>query len=418
VDALYKCRRVGKKNLKTIPEISLKSQRPEAKIGKRSTGEREEMDSKSDSYLVEVLRGEDEEEIKQAETILFEKYFPQLTQRAAAMLKREKWIEPGDVARDILLKFFEYVKTTDLNVGNVKSYLMKMTKNKCLDELEKWKKEINFENDIPLREYEAGEGPEENLEKAELQEFVRQLPFTSPLTDCQRVVFALQGLYLYPPRVVARLMGKGRRTVYTHYYDAKKRVKKYLQSEDYELGLAVREWPAEYQTAAQAASLVVERFANPTSPGFTPEELEPLGLTVEEFRSNYVASLMLPWEPLKLEELGYPSLVLTRRPEWESMREMFNRLHDDRSDTDQISPEECLLKIDIDNEHIVLTVEQILEFLPEPEEWAGTELSENTFLSVHLPRMTLPVTLGFFDRSLFTPELHERWPFLTEDAGL
>jgi hypothetical protein len=289
---------------------------------------------------------------------------------------------------------------------------------RCAEEIKKQEKERKFEENIPLPE-ESGQ--QVFLEKKEIDQFVRQLPFAAPLSECPRVVFALRGLYEYPPRVVARLIGKSRGTVDTHYSNAKTKVREYLKGRDYELDVASRKWPwTAYRLAQQAPSLVVERFANCVTPQLTPDELEPLGLTVEEFQNNYVASLMLPWEPIESEELRYPSLVLTRRPEWDNMQEMFAQLKKDRHAADQISPEECLLKldVDVDNEHIILSVEQILEFFPEPEGWAEKEISENTYLSVHLPKLTIPVSFGFFDRSLFTPELHKRWPFLTEEAGL
>jgi|GEM_PF-3173377 len=372
---------------------------------------------KSDEWLVGALRGEDPQEIELAMQKLRERYGSRVRRNAYHRIQGHEWVDLDDIVQDTFEGFYKYVRGHEVRVS-VSALLNNIAYNKCANEINKQDKERKFEYDIPVSEESGGEVV---LEKKERDQFARQLPFASPLSECQRVVFATRGLYEYPPRVVARLLGKDRSTVDTHLSVAMKRVRGYLKSKDYALDVASLEWPwTPYRKAQQPPRLVVERFANCISPQFTPDELEPLGLTVEEFQDNYVASLMLPWEPIESEELRYPSLVLTRRPEWNSMQEMFALLKKDRHASDQISPEECLLKldVDIDNEHIILSVEQILEFFPEPEHWVEEDISEYTYLSVHRPKLTISVSLGFFDSALFTPELYERWPFLTEEAGL
>ena len=370
---------------------------------------------KSDEELLAALRGEDPQEIDLAMQTLQTKYGDMVKNYAYKMVKWHTWVEPDDIVQESFIGFYKYVRGKNVKKG-VRSLLMGIAHNKCVDALKKQEHERKLENDIPLSEQTD---VEEYLEREELSESIEQLPFISPLSDCQRVVLVMRGLYQYSPRVVARLMGKSRGTIDSHFSAANKRVEVYLKSEEYELDIASKDWPrAASYAEIQKPSLVVERFANLITPRFTSEELKPLGLAIEEFRANYVASVMLPWEPPQKGKPGYLSMVLTRRQDLESMQSMLKRLSKDRKNPDELSPEECLLKVDIDNKNIVLTVEQMVEFLPEPEEWRGSPLSDNTYMLFHSPRMNIPVTLGFFDRSLYTPDLYERWPFLTEDARL
>jgi RNA polymerase sigma factor (sigma-70 family) len=373
---------------------------------------------KSDEWLVEALRGDDPQEVDSAMRDLQARYEAEVRRYAYHRIAGHSWVDLDDVVQETFTGFYKYIKGHKVDVG-VRALLLRIAKYKCADAINKQEKERKFEYGIPL----PGEsGTAVFLEMRERDQFARQLPFTSPLSECQRVVFALRSLYEYPPRVVARLLGKERGTVDTHLSAANKRVREYLQSMDYELDVASRNWPwTKYRMAEKPPGLVVERFANCISPQLTADELKPLGLTAEEFQNNYVTSLMLPWAPIdESEEPRRPFLILTQRMEWDSMQEMFVQLKKDPRATDQISPEECLLKLDadLDNEYIILSVEQILEFFPEPENWAEKDISENTYISVHHPKLTIPVSLGFFDRSLLTPEVHERWPFLTEEAGL
>jgi len=370
---------------------------------------------KSEEGIIKALRGEDPEEIDLAMRTLESEYGSQIKNYALKMVRWHRWVKPDDIVQEAFVGFYKYVRGKEVKKG-VRPLLMSIAHNKCVDALKRQERERKFENNISLPEQM---GTEEYIERMELNQFVGQLPFTSPLSDCQRVILVMRGLFLYSPLVVARLMGKSRGTIDTHLSDANKRVKEYLNSEDYKLDLASQKWPSAASYAVtQKPKLIVERFANLITPQFTPEELKPLGLTVEEFQANYVASILLPWEPQEKGKPGYLSMVLTRRQDLESMQAMLKQLSRARTEPDLLSPEECLLKVDIDNDNIVLTVEQMLEFLPEPKEWIGSGLSDNTYMLVHSPRRAIPVTLGFFDRSLITPELYERWPFLPDDIGL
>ncbi|MEW5957681.1 MAG: sigma-70 family RNA polymerase sigma factor [Chloroflexota bacterium] len=381
--------------------------------------------TRSDEWLVEVLVGESPEEIDVATRILQERYQEKLERYVYKKLPKD-WVE--DVTQEIWLAFYNKVKAEQIKTG-VSNLLWRLARNKRVDAVRRLTAERSIEDDVPIGSGGAqdeieiaspNEPMEEFLEKQIQLQFLPQIPFVdSLLSDCERVLWVLREQLDYPSPVVARLTDKKSQTVYSALSMARKRVREYLESEDFYLRIANQELQrGPSYLRLHDGGLVVERFTNCIIPQLTPDELTPLGLTSEEFRANYVASLLLPWEPHQGGETGYPSLVLARRLDWESMQEMFEQLYRNPSDTDLISPEECLLKIDVDQDNLVLRVEQMLEFILEPEDWSGTSRSDNTYLSVHSPRMTIPVTLGFFDRSLYTPDLYQRWPFLTEEAGL
>ena len=372
---------------------------------------------KSDDWLVGAIRSNNPQQISLALETLETRYGASLRKQAYSILKKGGWIEPDDIVQEVFLGFMKTVRVHDVREG-VKQLLRSITHNKCMDAIKLQNREMELEGDIPISEYQ---GVEINLEKNELRQFAHQLPFTAKLSECQRLVLSLRTLHEYPPVVVARLMGKSRGTIDTHFSKANERLIDYFEGQEYEVDLASLQQPSiEGFVRLPKASLVVEMFANPINPHFTTDELKPLGLDAEEFHTHYIASLIMPWEPAdKKGELGQPSLLLTRRTEWQEMVEMFNRLKQDKNDTDQLSPEQCLIKVDIDaNDNFLLNVEQILEILPEPETWKGSDRSDGTRLSVHRPKVNIPVTLGFFDTGLYTPELHQRWPFLPEESDL
>ena len=192
-------------------------------------------------------------------------------------------------------------------------------------------------------------------------------------------------------------------------------------SEEFEIYTANRESSGGLAIdIVKPGGLIVERVSECFTPHFTPDELRPLGLRVEEFQNDYVATLMLPRPSSDEAQVIQPSLILTRRPDWDEMQQMFNHLYRDRvaGDPEFLSPEEFLVRIDLEDKHFALSPEQLFEFIPEPEEWGDTPMSDNTYFSVHKPRLTIPVTMGFFDRDLITGDVRSRWPFLPGDVGL
>lgn len=184
---------------------------------------------KSEEGIIKALRGEDPEEIDLAMRTLESEYGSQIKNYALKMVRWHRWVKPDDIVQEAFVGFYKYVRGKEVKKG-VRPLLMSIAHNKCVDALKRQERERKFENNISLPEQM---GTEEYIERMELNQFVGQLPFTSPLSDCQRVILVMRGLFLYSPLVVARLMGKSRGTIDTHLSDANKRVKEYLNSEDY-----------------------------------------------------------------------------------------------------------------------------------------------------------------------------------------
>jgi DNA-directed RNA polymerase specialized sigma24 family protein len=372
---------------------------------------------KSDDWLVDVLRGENKEDINLAWQVLENRHKGWLERYVYNQVRWHQWVESDDILQETFLAFFCYVQGNQVK-KSVRALLKQMAYNKSVDALKKQERERLLESDIPVTDYID---VEVDLEWREEQKQAEQLYFTKSLTRCQRIVFLLTELYGYPRQIVARLMDKRKGTIYTHLDDAWNSVEIYLKSMDYDLDCIALDLSTKGILAIpRQPDLVIERFAKNVCPQFTPEELKPLGLTPEEFQNNYVASLMMPWEPYSLGEKGGLSVILTRQEDAVDVQKIYKRLRKDPGNVDEIFPEECLIKIDEDNGNLVLTPKSMVEILPEKKGWLDTPRSDNTYLSIHRFRkeVRIPAILGYLDQSLFTPELYQRWPFVTPDMGI
>lgn len=330
--------------------------------------------TKSDEWLAEVLQRGDPQDIDLALQILHDRYQAKLERRLIGKFP-EDWVET--VIQNIWISFYNEVKVKGIT-KQVSSLLGKIAKRREIDAIRQRQAERRIENDIPINwgddedglQIEVLDEPfEEQIDKRVQLRFLRQIPFIdSVLSDCERVLWILREQLGYPSITVGRLTGKQSYTVHSALYTARKKAKEFIESEEYELSLATQELRGLISSPSlQSGSLVVERFSNCITPHLTPDEIKPLGMTNEELQANYAASLLLPWEPDQDDEMGGPSLILTRKTDWTKMQDTFKRLRKNRTETEYLSPEECLLKIDRDNENIILTVEQMLEFLLESD---------------------------------------------------
>ena len=381
-----------------------------------------------DEWLVEVLQSGDPVEAQVARQMLRQRY-----DRKLRILILRK-ISPGheeDVLREIWLAFFSIVRREKIRKG-VSNLLLTLMRNKRADEVRRIRRERNIEENHVSLDWDESKAEttvaslhdpiEDQLEKRVQKQTLRQIPYrTNLFSPCERVFWILREQLDYPLPLIARITAKKPNVIFSALYNAREKVKKFVASHDFdffETDQDLRDdiWPEQRET-----KLVVESFSNCVVPQLTPDELKPLGLSVEAFQKRYAASIMLPrYDPEDIE-IGLPYLVLTQRRDWDEMRTMFKRLSRRRGlkKLDFLSPEQCLLKLDQADENVIVTPDQVFEFLPEPDHWVEIEhLSEHTYLAVHSPFMRIRVSFGFFAQDLITSEVRRRWPFLPEDAGL
>ncbi|MFC1976588.1 RNA polymerase sigma factor, partial [Chloroflexota bacterium] len=179
---------------------------------------------KSDDWLVDVLRGENRAEMELALQVLQDRYEGRLRRYVYSKVRGHQWLEADDIVQDAFIAFFWYVQANQIK-KSVQALLHRIARNKCADALKKQEREQELENNIPIPDYVD---IEVDLEQREIQKFVQQLSFTTPLSGCQRIIILLRKLYEYPPQIVARLMDKSRGTIDTHLSAASKRVEDYL----------------------------------------------------------------------------------------------------------------------------------------------------------------------------------------------
>ncbi len=385
---------------------------------------------KDDAWLVEVLRGDDPQDVDTAMRVLQTRYRTKLQGFVRRKLP-EAWVD--DTVQEIWLRFYRQARVQ--RIENVAAYLRGIASRIRARNVKKLTRERQIEVDIaPAKDdeeddgwdWQASETIEETLAGAEARvikehqlDLLKQLPFLGmELSDCQRVLWILRQIYAYPSRAVGRLLGKSPSNIDVQTYKARIAVKEYFQSDRFEIALANDELPSIWEPQPRReGAVVVERFAEAVSPRFTPDELKPLGISLEEFQREYVASLMLPrWHEGQELRIGGFSMLLARRTRWADAQELYRRLAQGEENVEPLIQEECLLDVTIEDGQIHLSIQPIVEVVPEgSQEQISTD---NTYLSVHSPRLVVPVILGFFDRSLYTPDLLARWPFVTPDTGL
>ncbi len=383
---------------------------------------------KSDEELTAALQSDDPDDGKRALEVLAEKHQEKLAAYMRAKMPQD-WVD--EAVQNTWQSFMTNVRRGE-TIGNVGSLLWTHAERRRADVVRKLTAERRIEHnrhpldtayDDDTRGFQADVGLERKLEEYEVNLYrgsigrmAQQASFIDTLlSDCQRVLWTLRVMHAYPPKTVARLMGKTIGVVYTETSEARKVVWDYGNSEEFELAGAGQAPEAPWlPNALPISATVIERFAEPALPRLTPDELKPLGLTNQELQQHYQASLMLPrWYDGAGDLVPTPPfLVLTRRPDWEQMQTLFARLKRDPADLPDEFPEEALIRVDVEADYIHLRVEPIHQMVPDDPEFS---LEPDTYVAVHASHLRLPVILGAYSRSLYTPELRQRWPFANPD---
>jgi hypothetical protein len=172
--------------------------------------------------------------------------------------------------------------------------------------------------------------------------------------------------------------------------------------------------------------MAIERFAEKLIPQLTPDELKPLGLSLNELQTHYVTSLIMPREPdptKKSDHINY--LLLTRQSDWQLMQQLFQQIRRNPEAQQDEFPEECLISVKVDGDNLELNIETMLRMLPDVgfvyADFYGSEVGSfvsNNCVSVHAPRIRMPASLLGFGREAYSEDFNERWPFVTPDKGL
>lgn len=370
---------------------------------------------KTDEWLVEVLRRGGGEEVDAALSVLQSRHRQQLKRYIRRRLPAD-WVE--DVLQEVWLAF--YLQSQQTEIREVAAYLQAIARNKRADAVNKLVAEKSIENDEPLPDMLVVESVEETLRKEEEElprdlalEFSQLLPFAdSVLSDCQRVFWALRQLHDYPTRVVSRLLGKQVNNIDRQVSYARQRLTNYMRTEEFQTLLATQELPTSLHfDPLPEANVVVEMFSNQVTSQMTEDELRPLGLSPQEFQQHYTVTLIMPrWQGnIGQIQTNQPSLLLTRRVEWEEQRMLLQQLRRRPNLKDFLFPEACILNFKIKEDTIHLSPDVLVEVIPDLDK---PKHSDRMYLSAHEPRLAIPVTWGFWDESLITPEVQQRWPFM------
>lgn len=380
---------------------------------------RTDWSEKPDIWLTDALQSEQPDEVESALSAFQAKYRMQLERYVRRSLPFD-WVE--DVLQEIWVGFYRRARVE--RIENSAALLKRIAQHKRADAVRRLYAERAIESDQPAPEdadddrFGVVASVEEILAHAEQRwveeqqlDHLAQAPFLeSMFSDCERVLWILRAFYDYPSRVISRLLGKQVNNVDSQYRYARKRLLHYFQSEEFALALAQPTLPGILAYALEKqASFVVDRFAQQVTPQFALDELKPLGLTPETFQEQYVISLMMPWwyEAQQTFKTNLPSLLLTRRTDWQRLQHGLKQLAKNPARTDLAFPEECLINVDVEEDAIRLSVQVLIEMVPSDE--------NNTYVSMHRPRTILPVVLASWDPSLYTSEVHKRWPFLTNE---
>lgn len=383
---------------------------------------------KNDKWLVEVLHGDDTQHVDTAMQVLQGRYRSRLVAFLRAKLPNH-WID--DALHEIWISFYQQARTQEIR--NVAAYLRGIAINIRAREVEKLTRERECEQDIDpttdndlTQRWASSNSIEELLEEEEARviedhqlDLLKQLPFIdSQLSDCQRIYWVLRAIHQYPSKAVGRLLGRSANNIDVQTNKARATVKRYFQSDNFRFALLNEELPVVWEPRPRReGAVVVERFAESISPQFTPDELKPLGLSLAELQTHYMASLILPrWHVGQELNMGGISMLLTRRPDWADWQELCDRLAQGEEEVGEFVHEACFLNVEIEDSYVHLAIQPLVELVPENPKSLFS--SDNTYLSIHASRLVIPVILGFFDRSLYTPELLERWPFVPPETGL
>jgi DNA-directed RNA polymerase specialized sigma24 family protein len=290
---------------------------------------------KSDAQIGEAFGSNDPIDRELAERVLHDRYGGHLLSFVKQAVP-VGWVQPEDVVQDIWLGLHKTIKAHGVKSG-IRQLLWNIAWRKRADAVRLAKLEEKIEsNDAFLEDviHSNAEHLESSLEDLlvgqERLGFLQQLPYTHGLlSDCQRVAWVLRENLDYPPSVVARILGKHNTLISPVVSAARVQMRDYLMELEKDEMREIAVWPS-------SEGPVIEWFNNPIIPQFTHEELRPLDLTIEEFRANYVASLVLPrFEDAPLvgaSDLMSKSpwcayLLLSRRQDWLTMSNRSRRAH-------------------------------------------------------------------------------------------
>ena len=345
---------------------------------------------KPDMYLVEVLRGQDQQENDLAMRILQNRYDYKIGRFVSSALPPD-WVP--DVSQEIWTAVFEYVRVKEVKVG-FSSLLMGIVRHKRADAVDRLMREREIEYDLfPVEDVSAGESEslqrhmEEVVEAKAQRQFLPQIPYTDfLLSDCQRMFWIFREQYKFSSRVIGRLTGKRLGNINQAILNARAKVKKYFHNEDFYIHLANQESTTDsihhpFTSSTSQSVFIVERFTNPLTPKFTEEEYERFGLKVlRGFQDvNVITGLILPG-PRDAEFIPIPTpgeipvpittkqlvesksiyILIALRPEL--ARIVVDQAKARRHPCIGSRPRELLVRIDVEETNLMLRYQTHIEF--------------------------------------------------------
>ncbi len=270
-------------------------------------------DSKTpEILLIEAIRDKDADTDEQSCAMqeLLQRYQHSLSNFVRMSLPND-WVE--DVIQDIWEGIIKEIRVEGVRKG-FSNLLYTIARNTRADAVETLTIERKIEADIPLSNL-RGKSAEENSDDLWGQkQILHNLLFKkSYLSDCQRVLWLLKEKLDIPSSIVARLTGKNISNVDVATHNAKKKIKRYFNGKEYYIDLATLETKDHLSHSHQQyTKIIVERFSNSIQPNFTPEELYPLALTVDDCRSCAVTLVF--HQHLNVEYIGL--LIRGQGNEW------------------------------------------------------------------------------------------------------
>jgi DNA-directed RNA polymerase specialized sigma24 family protein len=370
--------------------------------------------SKSDLQLVEVLKGEDPQDRDLAMQILHDRYEGRLKCYVWEKLPTD-WVD--DAVQDTWEAFYNYVRVKEVREG-VSNLLFGIARSRQADTWKRLCRETAIEDDIDsavkggpaMREIEEQLaeffGDEQKLLWEKQKEFLPHVPYTPfLLAPCERVFWRLREELGFSTDVISKITGRTEGTVNQTLFRARKKVADYLWSEEFEHYVANQELkPAVHSTVTPEPGLIIECFAKPKTPWFTPDEVKPLGLlglTVEKLQSCYISALALPGSPEERQPYGsgHVLLFLINPSHWNSMQVpltwLWESLDSGKLDRTQIkSCQELVFNVQVDADNIVLTPNTLRRLWPvDWAKWNTFSLRERYLCSLHYPKRNLPMVM-------------------------
>lgn len=398
-----------------------------------NTGKKEEEMSKgrtsaaqkSETAWITWLKSDDPAAVDRAMTVLHDQHQPWLVRYMRAKLPTD-YVE--DTVQETWLSFYQAVRAYD-HIDTMQGLLRRIAQRRRADAVAKVAAEREIEQDLfPLdvvadgtqQRFAADLSIEEVLDalatRTRVDEFRATLPYfpytETLLSDCQRVFWALREQCNYPAKVVARLMDRKENNINAQISKARRQVLRYYLSDEFTVAWTNRAMPHVWAPATISAQAVfIEHFAERAIPQLTPEELKPLGLTLDDLARGYEVALMLPrWlDADDNQQTAPPYLVLTRKADWAEMTQHLARMTQDPTAVPDDFPEQAFIEIHLEHDDIELRVAPIHQMVADDPEYS---VNPDTYLATHAPRVRVPVILAPYSDDLYTPDLLARWPFV------